>query len=81
MAYFAHGTVRGDWFGTARYRDMRGAPPDGRALYATLVGQGADHFLVVWGRYPVALPDDAAFRQHFAPVYADGRATIFALVP
>ncbi|MFN8513963.1 MAG: glycosyltransferase family 39 protein [Thermomicrobiales bacterium] len=81
MAYFAHGTVRGDWFGPARYRDARSALPDGRTLYDFLVGQGADHFLVVWGRYPLVLPDDAAFRQHFLPVYGDGQSTVFALVP
>jgi hypothetical protein len=59
---------------------VRSALPDGRALYETLVGQGAEHFLIVWGRYPVALPGDAAFRRHFLPISADGRATIFAIV-
>lgn len=81
MAYFAHGTVRGDWFGPARYRDLRPALTDGAALYNALIRQQVDTFLVARDRYPLVLPTDDAFTQHFRLVYADEVALIFVLTP
>jgi 4-amino-4-deoxy-L-arabinose transferase-like glycosyltransferase len=79
MTYFAAGRFLGDWTGPASYTRVLPADGDARLLFGRLRMLGADHLLTVEG--DPALPPifGPAFDGFFQPVYADGRARLFAL--
>jgi predicted secreted protein len=79
MRYFAEGTVKGDWFGPARYSDMEASMGDGRRLYDQLQQEGAGYFLVAERGRTVQLPTDDFFRQHFEETYAIPGVRLFQL--
>ncbi len=79
MAYFADGTFMGDWFGPARFAPVLRAMDDGRALHRELEGLGAEFFLVSQTKFPVVLPADAYWREHFRPLFARKGVLLFEI--
>lgn len=67
MKYYCLGRHWGDWFGKGRYPDMD--LRSGERLLASLRALDAGFLLVDSRDVPVALPDDADFREHFRPIY------------
>jgi hypothetical protein len=79
MAYYARGRFEGDWIGLARFDRMLGGLRGPEDFHARLRGVGADHLLLPSADPRVPLPEDAAFRRWFAPVYADPYARVYRL--
>ncbi len=80
MAYFAEGRFLGDWVGPASFQRVLGASRDAGSLHRELRGLGATHLLIPDRReLTPPLPDDAAFRRWFRPVYQDPGARLYAL--
>jgi Dolichyl-phosphate-mannose-protein mannosyltransferase len=79
MAYFADGTFMGDWFGPGRFAPVLGAMGDGRVLHRELEGLGAEFFLVSQSKFPVVLPADAYWREHFRPLFARNGVLLFEI--
>jgi hypothetical protein len=80
LPYYAQGRWLGDWTGRVRFdhvlANLRG-PED---LHRRLTALGADYF--VWPRRSalvLPLPEDAAFRRWFQPVFADAHARVYRL--
>ncbi len=79
MAYYARGRFEGDWIGLARFDRMLGGLRGPEDFHARLRGVGADHLLLPSADPRVPLPEDAAFRRWFTPVYADPYARVYRL--
>jgi hypothetical protein len=79
MAYFADGTFMGDWFGPARYSQILSNLDNGQSLFRSLKRLNADYFLVATNRFPVKLPDDEYFQEHFKLVWVEPFAMLFEL--
>jgi hypothetical protein len=79
MAYFAAGRFLGDWTGPAAYQLVVPADGDARLLFGRLRALGVDHLLTVEGDPGLPPIFGPAFDGLFQPIYADGRARVFAL--
>jgi 4-amino-4-deoxy-L-arabinose transferase-like glycosyltransferase len=79
MAYFADGTVMGDWFGIARYADVLDKLASGERLYHHLRKLGSTHLLLNTQRHSVDLPQDDFFHSHFKLVFACPYTRLFEL--
>jgi hypothetical protein len=79
MTYYARGRFEGDWIGLARFDRMLGGLRGPEDFHARLRGVGADHLLLPSADPRVPLPEDAAFRCWFAPVYADPYSRVYRL--
>jgi hypothetical protein len=75
LAYFADGTLLGDWFGPARFREVYARLDDPPALAAHLRRLGADYLIVPTTEVPAARLREPDFAASFALVAADAGAT------
>lgn len=81
LAYFAEGEFLGDWVGPARFEKVLPTLHDSARLYQTLLGLGADHFLVNRGQTSIPLPEDDFFRNHFRPLLRTSEVELFEVAP
>ncbi len=79
MTYYADGLFMGDFFGPARYADVEAHWDDGEALYRTLRGLGATHFLVSSLYEKARLPSGDAFDARFRLVYAKANVVLYEI--
>lgn len=80
MIYYAEGRFLGDWYGPTSYRRLLRGVRNAADLHRGLDRFGVDYLLVANGRQPLPVPEDAAFRRLFRPVYADPKARVFELM-
>jgi 4-amino-4-deoxy-L-arabinose transferase-like glycosyltransferase len=79
LAYFASGRFLGDWSGPGAYAKVLPSNGDARLLYQRLRSLGVDHLLTLENDRalpPIVAPELGTL---FQPIYADGRARLFAL--
>jgi len=79
MTYYADGLFMGDFFGAARYTDVEAHWDDGAALYRTLRGLGATHFLVSSLYEKARLPSNDAFDNRFRLVYSKANVVLYEI--
>jgi 4-amino-4-deoxy-L-arabinose transferase-like glycosyltransferase len=78
MAYYAQGTLMGDWFGPGRYANIDLSTGEG--LFRCLRSQGAQFLAVNRSSYGVKLPEDSDFHAHFKVICSTPGMEMYRLV-